>query len=95
MALGTALYTESELPQFSNLAIQSFKRGLGHLLTGKDTPEDIAAHRESCLKALRDDDKIRFVKCFDEETGEIVGAAKWVRSILCRSDQCFVLVLMR
>jgi hypothetical protein len=82
MPLRTALFTEDELPQFTNLAILSFRRGIVHLLTGNDTPEDVAAHREKMLKAWRDVEKVRFVKCFDEETGEIIGAAQWVSTTL-------------
>jgi hypothetical protein len=78
MPLHTALFTEAELPQFTSLAITSFRRGLGHLITGTDTPENIAEHRAKTLKAWKEDSKVRFVKCFDEDTGEIVAAAKWV-----------------
>jgi hypothetical protein len=78
MPLQTALFTEAELPQFTSLAIASFNRGVVHLVIGKDTPENITEREAKMLKFWREDPKVKFVKCFDDSTGEIVAAAQWV-----------------
>jgi hypothetical protein len=81
MPLVVSLFTEDELPIFTALAIASFKRGLGRLLTGPDTPENIKKHEAKTLKAWREDPNVRLIKCIDEDTGEVVGAAKWVGEV--------------
>jgi len=78
MALQVSPFTESELPQFTTLTNLAFQTGLGHLLTGPNTPEGIALNESKTLKAFKNDPHAQFLKVTDASTGQIIAAAKWL-----------------
>ena len=65
-----------ELSQFPTITTLSFQSGLGHLLTGPSTPENIDSLTRKCVEAEKDP-HVRFMKAMDP-TGQIVACAKWL-----------------
>lgn len=67
----------SELSVFPALTTVAFQSGLGHLLTGPSTPENIDMLTGKCI-ADEKDPHVRFLKATDTATGKIVACAKWL-----------------
>lgn len=74
--LEISAFTTSELSQFSRITTSAFQSGLGHLLTGPATPENINSLTNKCVEAEQSDPHVRFMKATDS-SGQIVACAKW------------------
>jgi GNAT superfamily N-acetyltransferase len=74
--LEISAFQTSELSQFPTITTLAFQTGLGHLLTGPSTTENIDTLTRKCVEAEKDP-HVRFVKATDP-TGQIVACAKWL-----------------
>jgi GNAT superfamily N-acetyltransferase len=70
-------FQTSELSKFPAITTLAFQSGIGHLLTGPNTPENIDTLTRKCMEGEKDP-HIRFMKATDPVTGQIVACAKWV-----------------
>jgi GNAT superfamily N-acetyltransferase len=77
MTLEISPVAEAEVNQWTLLAISAFQTGIGHLLTGPNTPDNIEKKNANSLKSLREDPSSRFLKVIDTSTGEMVAGASW------------------
>jgi hypothetical protein len=77
MALEISSITEDEVNQWTLLAISAFQTGIGHLLTGPNTPDNVERKNANTLKSLHEDPNSRFLKVTDTATGEMVAGASW------------------
>jgi len=78
MVLQLSPLKEEEIQQWEVTAATAFESGLGHLLTGPNTPENIAEKSAKALKDLKENPASRYLKVTDSETGEIVAGAQWL-----------------
>ncbi|TID17439.1 acyl-CoA N-acyltransferase [Venturia nashicola] len=66
----------SELSHFPRITTLAFQSGLGHLLTGPATPQNIDTLTKKCVEAVKSDPHVRFMKA-TTLSGQIVACAKW------------------
>lgn len=76
MVLEISPLQEDEMPEWQTIATLAFQSGIGHLLTGPTTPENISKHTELALKDFKNP-ACRFLKVTDSETGEMVAGSMW------------------
>jgi hypothetical protein len=70
-------FTEDELPQYSQVQLAAFPRGIGIMLTGPPTTSNIASLEAKALKDFKTDPNATFLKVVDPETNRVVACAKW------------------
>lgn len=70
-------FEENELPEYSQVQLAAFPRGIGVMLTGPPTPSNVAALEAKALKDFKTDPNATFLKAVDTETNRIVACAKW------------------
>jgi GNAT superfamily N-acetyltransferase len=75
-SLQISAFETSELLQFPTITTLAFQSGLGHLLTGPSTPENIDTLTRKCVEGEKDP-HVRFMKATDP-SGQIVACAKWL-----------------
>lgn len=76
-SLQVSAFKTSELAQFPTITTLAFQSGLGHLLTGPATTENIETLTKKCVEAEVNDPHVRFMKAADS-SGQIVACAKWL-----------------
>lgn len=69
--------TETDVNQWTLTAIEAFQSGIGHLLTGTNTPDNVAKKNASTVKTLRGEPEAKIQHVVDTETGAIVAGAFW------------------
>jgi GNAT superfamily N-acetyltransferase len=68
---------ESDINQFTLTAIEAFQTGIGHLLTGTNTPENVTKKNEATLKTIRAQSGAKLIQVVDTETGEMIAGSMW------------------
>ena len=77
MTLEIRPVTEEDVNQFTLTAIEAFQSGIGHLLTGPNTPENVQMKNTNTMRGMKDDSSAKLVQVADTETGEMVAGAMW------------------
>lgn len=66
------------LDTFASIACTAFTRGIGRLCIGPPNPLNLAFTALRQRKHALEDPRVRFFQAVDDETGEVLGVAKWV-----------------
>lgn len=77
MALELAPVTEEDIETWTLVAISAFESGIGHLLVGPNTPENLERKKAGFLHSMRNDPTARFLKIVDTSSGQIIAGASW------------------
>lgn len=77
MTLEILPVAEDNVNTFTLTAIEAFQSGVGHLLTGHNTPENVEKKNASTMKSLKEDPSTKLLQVVDTETGEMVAGAMW------------------
>ena len=68
---------ESDVNQFTLTAIEAFQSGIGHLLTGPNTPDNVKKKNAITVKSIKEDPSAKLIQIVDTDTNEMVAGAMW------------------